>query len=105
MLTILYKRNFSCAPSDRVKGMPMLKLISGILLSILVMTTPLSAAAKRYRVEATAVCSDCGDATPVPFRTTGKGYRSKAACDAARREIVEMGRRKKLKINARCIVF
>jgi hypothetical protein len=63
-----------------------------------------AAAAKRYYIKATAVCTDCGDLTRVPLQTTGKGFVSKAECEKGRREMIAIGKNNGVKITARCKV-
>jgi hypothetical protein len=78
-----------------------LTITSVILLAALVAP---ATAAKRYYIKATAVCTDCGDLTPVPLQTTGKGFASKAACEKGRREMIAIGKNNRLKITAQCKV-
>jgi hypothetical protein len=72
--------------------------------SVMLMPTSALAAKQYYYIEATAVCSDCGDSTPVPFHTTGKPYSSRTKCQADAKTIIAIGKKNHLKIRARCVV-
>jgi hypothetical protein len=61
------------------------------------------AGTKRYKIKAIAVCTTCDDTTRVPLETTGKGFASRAECEAGRRDMIKIGKRNDMKITAKCV--
>ena len=77
--------------------------VAAVAAAALVVPGASAEAGTRYKVKATAKCTDCGSSDWVAFETTGRNYATPAACERARREIVSMGPRFKLRIRARCV--
>jgi hypothetical protein len=61
-----------------------------------------TALAKRFYIDGTAVCLNCGDPAAVPIRTTGKGYPTKAECDKTKREMSAYFRKNGFRLQIRC---